>query len=69
MIKQQISNFLIKERKSRNISQQKFSEILDIHPNYLGGLERQERNPSIELIQKIALKLNRTPKIKFDELK
>lgn len=52
---------LKRERELRKLSQEKFSEILDIHTNYYSSLERGERNPTIRLVQKIADGLKTSP--------
>ncbi|NLL80517.1 MAG: helix-turn-helix transcriptional regulator [Clostridiales bacterium] len=41
-------------RKSQNLSQEKLAEMAEIHPTYLGQLERGEKSPTIEIINKIA---------------
>jgi len=41
-------------RKSKNISQEKLGERAGLHYTYIGGIERGERNVSLENIEKIA---------------
>ncbi len=41
-------------RKSRGFSQESFAEKADLHPTYIGGVERGERNLSLNSIEKIA---------------
>ena len=69
MLVHQLAKFLKNERLKRGVSQQKFAEILDLHPNYLGGLERAERNPSLSCIQQISKKLEVDLKLLFKEPK
>lgn len=45
-------------RKSQNLSQEKLAEMSDIHPTYLGQIERGEKNATIEVIQKITAALH-----------
>lgn len=45
----------IKElRKTKKITQQQFADLSDLHKNYIGMIERGERNPSLVNIQNIA---------------
>ena len=40
-------------RESRNMTQEKLSDICGLHRTYIGSVERGERNISLENIQKI----------------
>ena len=40
-------------RTEKKISQEKLSELSDLHPSYIGQLERGEKTPSVETIYKI----------------
>ncbi|MEI9477584.1 MAG: helix-turn-helix transcriptional regulator [Deltaproteobacteria bacterium] len=41
-------------RKSKGISQESLAELCGMHRTYLGGIERGERNPSLENIERIS---------------
>ena len=45
-------------RKQRKLSREKLSELADLHPTYIGQLERGEKNPSVETIFKICVGLD-----------
>lgn len=45
-------------RKERHITQEKLAEICNLHPTYIGQLERGEKNATIESIYRIAKGLN-----------
>lgn len=40
-------------RTEKKISQEKLSELSDLHPSYIGQLERGEKTPSVETIYKV----------------
>ena len=42
------------EREKRNISQEKFGEMADVHRTYVGMIERGEKNITLLNIEKIA---------------
>jgi len=41
-------------RKSKGISQEKLAEKLSLHRNYVGMIERGERNPTIRTLYKLS---------------
>jgi len=44
-------------RKKKNLSQRQLAGKLYVHPTYISSLERGLRNPSLKVIDKIALAL------------
>jgi transcriptional regulator with XRE-family HTH domain len=53
-------------RQVKLLSQESFAELCDLHRTYIGGIERGERNVSIENIIKIARALDVHPSRLFD---
>ena len=45
-------------RKIKKLSQEKLAEIADVHPTYIGKIERGEMNPSVVFLEKIAKAFN-----------
>lgn len=45
-------------RKIRKMSQEKLAEKADLHPTYIGTIERAEKNPTITSLEKIAKAFN-----------
>ena len=44
-------------RKQKKLSQEALAEKCDLHPTYIGQLERGEKNPTVESVMKIAVGL------------
>lgn len=53
-------------RKLKGLSQDQLGELCGFHFSYIGGVERGERNISLDNIAKIADALNVEPKFFFD---
>ena len=48
-------------RKSLGLSQEQLAELCDLHPTYIGQLERGEKNASLETIMSVCRGLDITP--------
>lgn len=48
-------------REKRGYSQEGLADLVRCHRNYVGGIERGERNPSLEIVARIAVALGLTP--------
>ena len=55
-------------RLDKNLTQLELAEILDMSPNFIGMIERGERNTTVENIFKIARALGIKPSVLFEEL-
>ena len=54
-------------RKERDYSQEKFAEVIGFHRTYVGGLERGERNLSLQAVEGLADRLNVSARSLLDE--
>jgi transcriptional regulator with XRE-family HTH domain len=45
---------LKRNRKAQNITQEKISEAAQIHPTYVGLVERFKRNPTLDVAERLA---------------
>ena len=55
-------------RLDHNLTQLEVAEILDMSPNFIGMIERSERNTTVENVFRIARALNVKPSNLFEEL-
>ena len=65
---QKFSKHLKALRLDHNLTQLELAEILDMSPNFIGMIERGERNTTVENVFKIARVLNVKPSNLFEEL-
>jgi transcriptional regulator with XRE-family HTH domain len=56
-----VGNNIKKYRKILNISQEELAERAGLHRTYIGGIERGERNITLDSLQVIAIALNVAP--------
>lgn len=56
-------------RLARGLTQEELAQRAGIHPTYLGGIERGERNVGLENILKIARALGHRPGTLFERFK
>ena len=48
----------MKHRKKADLSQEELAEKADIHPNYVGRIERGECTPTLTILLKVAKALD-----------
>jgi transcriptional regulator with XRE-family HTH domain len=60
-LQQRLGRNLRRLRTQQGLSQEDFAEVLKIHRTYVGGLERGERNPSLQVIERLADELGVDP--------
>jgi transcriptional regulator with XRE-family HTH domain len=48
-------------RQARGLSQEAFAENLEVHRTYMGGVERGERNLTLQTIERLAKQIDEDP--------
>jgi transcriptional regulator with XRE-family HTH domain len=48
-------------RQARGLSQEAFAEILEVHRTYMGGVERGERNLTLQTVERLAKRIDEDP--------
>jgi transcriptional regulator with XRE-family HTH domain len=66
-IKSRFGSALRRLRDERGYSQEELAERAGLHRNYVGGVERGERNVALENIVKLAKALSVSPKDLFGD--
>jgi transcriptional regulator with XRE-family HTH domain len=56
-------------RLERKLSQESLAELADLHRNYIGGIERGERNVGLLNVVAIAKALNVTPSVLLETIR
>jgi transcriptional regulator with XRE-family HTH domain len=49
-----LGRVLAEVRRERGLTQEQLSEVTGIHRNYIGGIERGERKPTVETVAVLA---------------
>lgn len=55
-------------RKQKMLSQEKLAELCDLHPVYIGQLERGEKNASLETVIRVSKGLGISPALLFEHI-
>lgn len=58
----QLAKIVRQRRYELGLTQEELAERANLHVNYVGGIERSDRNPSFECLIKLARALKISPK-------
>lgn len=58
-LQEKLGQTIVKLRKEQGLSQEKFALDADIDRRYMSDLENGRRNPSLEILEKIAKQLGK----------
>ena len=53
-----LGKYIKSQRTSKNLSQEKFAELVGVHRNYIGSIERGEKSLSAYVLYQILASLN-----------
>ncbi len=68
-IKKILANNVRRARAKLSMSQDELADKCDLHRTYIGGIERAERNITLQSLEKIASALEISPKDLIDDKK
>jgi transcriptional regulator with XRE-family HTH domain len=60
-LQRRVGHHLRQYRHKRGLSQEAFADSLGVHRTYMGGLERGERNLTLQTLERLADELNLDP--------
>jgi transcriptional regulator with XRE-family HTH domain len=60
-LQRRVGRNLRRHRKAAGLSQEDFAEALGVHRTYVGGIERGERNLTLQSVERIAARLGIEP--------
>lgn len=52
-IYKEVGRLIARIRKEKGLTQERLAELADLHPDYLGKIERGERRPTLITLQKL----------------
>jgi transcriptional regulator with XRE-family HTH domain len=56
-VRERVGLNLQKLRREKGLSQEELADLANIHQTYLSGVERGKRNPTVTVLQRIAVAL------------